>query len=62
MDQSAESIKRSAKRTIRWTSQIKDLLLGLSNFKRSVDYKGKDFDGDRAAQHAALRTDMAKIR
>ena len=62
IEQSAESIKRSAKITFRWTSRIKDLLLCLNNFKRSVDYKGKDFDGDRAGQHAALRTDVAKIR
>lgn len=36
------------------------LLLSLNNVKSSIDYKGKDFDADRAAQNAALRTEMVK--
>ena len=51
MDQSLESVKGSAKRAFRWTSQmIEGSLLFSNNFKSSMDYKEKDFDGNRAAQ------------
>lgn len=36
------------------------LLPSLNNVKSSTDYKGKDFDADRAAQNAALGTEMVK--
>ena len=39
---------------------IEDLITCLYNYKVSMEYKGKDFDGDRAQQYSVVRTEMAK--
>ena len=39
-------------RTFRWSpTMIEDLL----SYKLGMDYQGKDFDGDKVQQYAALR-------
>ena len=40
---------------------LEDLLKCLYSYKVSMDYNGKDFDGDRVQQFAAVRVDMEKI-
>ena len=37
---------------------IEDLLKCLHSHKISMNYKGKDFDGDRVQQYATLRVEM----
>ena len=45
MNQAAESVKRSAKRILRWTFQmIEVLILSLNNSKSSIDCKGKNIE------------------
>ena len=40
---------------------IEDLLKCLNSYKIGMDYKGKDFDGDRVQQYGKKKKNMAKI-
>ena len=56
-----ETSSAHKKRTFRWSpTMIKQLRKCLYSYKVNMDYKGKDFDGNRVQQYAPLRVKMKK--
>ena len=57
-----ENEKKDRKKAFRWTPTMIDHLIScLGNYRTAMEFKGKDFDGDRPAQYAALRKEMTKM-
>ena len=47
------------RRTFRWSPTMMEDLKSLYSYKPSIDYKGKDFGGDKVQEYAALRVEIA---